>query len=56
MDDPTSHRTLLWNDASLGIEWPGVAEGATPCVSAEDAAGRTLAAQASADELPIFIG
>jgi dTDP-4-dehydrorhamnose 3,5-epimerase len=56
MDDPTSHRTLLWNDASLGIEWPGVAAGATPCVSAEDAAGRALAALASSNELPIFIG
>ena len=34
-------RTLLWNDAALGIEWP-IPQGITPIVSAKDAAGLPL--------------
>ncbi len=34
-------RTLLWNDPSLGIEWP-VPNGVTPIISAKDAAGVPL--------------
>lgn len=36
--DPTSERSLLWNDPKLGIAWP-LPAGATPLVSAKDAAG-----------------
>jgi dTDP-4-dehydrorhamnose 3,5-epimerase len=38
---PEHERTLLWNDAALGIEWP--LRGRTPIVAAKDAAGHTLA-------------
>ena len=40
--DPSSERTLLWNDPTLAIDWlidPGI----TPAVSAKDAAGVPLA-------------
>lgn len=33
---PQSERTILWNDAELGIRWP---EGCEPILSAKDAAG-----------------
>jgi dTDP-4-dehydrorhamnose 3,5-epimerase len=56
MDDASSMRVLAWNDAALGIAWPGIDAGATPCVSPEDAAGRALAELESAGELPYFIG
>jgi dTDP-4-dehydrorhamnose 3,5-epimerase len=36
---PESERTLAWNDADLGIDWP--IEG-TPIVSAKDSAGQSL--------------
>jgi dTDP-4-dehydrorhamnose 3,5-epimerase len=55
MDDASSQRVLAWNDAALSIAWPGVAAGATPCVSAEDAAGRTLAELEASGELPYYI-
>jgi dTDP-4-dehydrorhamnose 3,5-epimerase len=38
---PEHERTLLWNDAALGIAWP---EGAAPALAAKDAAGVPLAA------------
>jgi dTDP-4-dehydrorhamnose 3,5-epimerase len=38
---PEHERTLLWNDAALGIAWP---TGATPALAAKDAAGVPLAA------------
>jgi dTDP-4-dehydrorhamnose 3,5-epimerase len=38
---PEHERTLLWNDAALGIAWPG---GVTPALAAKDAAGAPLAA------------
>lgn len=34
-------RTLLWNDPSLGIEWP-IPNGVAPIISAKDAAGVPL--------------
>jgi dTDP-4-dehydrorhamnose 3,5-epimerase len=40
---PASERTLLWNDATLGIEWP-LEPGETPALSPKDAAGSALAA------------
>jgi len=38
---PEHERTLLWNDAALGIAWPA---GVTPALAAKDAAGVLLAA------------
>jgi dTDP-4-dehydrorhamnose 3,5-epimerase len=38
---PAHERTLLWNDAALGIAWP---ENVTPALAAKDAAGVPLAA------------
>ena len=38
---PASERTLLWNDAALGIAWP--IDG-TPTLAAKDAAGVPLSA------------
>jgi dTDP-4-dehydrorhamnose 3,5-epimerase len=35
--DPAGDRTILWNDAELGIEWPIMGE---PVISAKDAAGK----------------
>ena len=39
---PQDEQTLLWNDPALGIPWP-VPAGATPLLSAKDAAGIPLA-------------
>lgn len=39
--DPTSERTLLWNDPSLGIEWP-IPAGVQPVVSDKDRNGVSL--------------
>lgn len=36
--DPGSERTLLWNDAEIGIEWP-LLGGSTPIVSDKDRIG-----------------
>lgn len=36
---PESERTILWNDPTIGIEWPCL-EGATPILSAKDANGK----------------
>jgi dTDP-4-dehydrorhamnose 3,5-epimerase len=36
---PAHERTLRWDDADLAIDWP-MATGATPIVSAKDAAGK----------------
>jgi dTDP-4-dehydrorhamnose 3,5-epimerase len=36
---PEDERTLLWNDPSVGIQWPV----ASPIISAKDARGRMLA-------------
>jgi dTDP-4-dehydrorhamnose 3,5-epimerase len=38
---PQGERTLVWNDAEIGIEWPLAGE--APIVSAKDAEGLTLA-------------
>jgi len=37
---PEHERTLLWNDAALGIDWP---QGVMPALAAKDAAGVPLA-------------
>ena len=37
---PEHERTLLWNDAALGIDWP---QGFVPALAAKDAAGVPLA-------------
>jgi len=37
---PEHERTLLWNDAALGIDWP---QGVVPALTAKDAAGVPLA-------------
>lgn len=39
---PVHERCIRWNDATMGIEWPGVEGG--PRLSAKDALGSTLAA------------
>lgn len=39
---PAHERSIRWNDAEIGIQWPDV--GAEPALSAKDAAGSTLAA------------
>lgn len=39
--DPTSERTLLWNDPTLKIEWP-LPRGVEPVVSDKDRAGQPL--------------
>jgi dTDP-4-dehydrorhamnose 3,5-epimerase len=38
---PEWERTLLWNDAALGIAWP-IADGERPNLSAKDEAGKLL--------------
>lgn len=40
--DPSSERTLAWNDPAVGIRWPLV-DGAAPLLSAKDQQGRSLA-------------
>lgn len=42
--NPTAEHSLLWNDASVGINWPLAGE---PSLSAKDAAGKTLAEAAT---------
>jgi dTDP-4-dehydrorhamnose 3,5-epimerase len=37
---PQAEHTLAWDDPAVGIEWP--LDGATPTLSAKDAAGRAL--------------
>ena len=37
---PEHERSLLWNDAVVGIDWP--LNGAQPLLAAKDAAGKTL--------------
>lgn len=37
--DPTSERSLLWNDPAIGIEWPLTLQ---PSLSVKDSAGTTL--------------
>lgn len=39
--DPTSEQSLLWNDPTVGIEWP--LEGITPQLSGKDQQGQPLA-------------
>lgn len=39
---PESEHCIRWDDPAIGIAWP--LQGATPLVSAKDAAGKTLAA------------
>jgi dTDP-4-dehydrorhamnose 3,5-epimerase len=39
---PTHERTLAWNDAEVGIEWP-LPAGVEPKLSAKDAAGHSYA-------------
>ncbi len=41
--DPTSERTLLWNDPDLAIRWP-LPAGVVPVISAKDDAGQRLSA------------
>jgi dTDP-4-dehydrorhamnose 3,5-epimerase len=38
---PADERVLRWDDPSVGVEWP-LANGATPLLSAKDAAGALL--------------
>lgn len=38
---PRWERTLLWNDAEIGIQWP-VLDGEPPIISAKDALGKPL--------------
>jgi len=38
---PEHERTLAWNDAEVGIQWP--LDGAQPLLAAKDAAGARLA-------------
>ena len=38
---PASERTLLWNDATVGVTWP-LPEGVAPLLSPKDAAGSSL--------------
>jgi dTDP-4-dehydrorhamnose 3,5-epimerase len=40
--DPTSERTLIWNDADVGIRWP-LRDGRPPLLSPKDAQGLPLA-------------
>lgn len=42
--NPTAEHSLLWNDATVGINWPLAGE---PSLSAKDAAGKTLAEAAT---------
>lgn len=42
--NPTAEHSLLWNDASVGINWPLAGE---PSLSAKDAAGKALAEAAT---------
>lgn len=42
--NPAAEHSLLWNDASVGINWPLAGE---PSLSAKDAAGKTLAEAAT---------
>jgi dTDP-4-dehydrorhamnose 3,5-epimerase len=39
---PTHERTLAWNDATVGIEWP-LPPGVEPKLSAKDSTGRSFA-------------
>lgn len=39
--DPNSERTLLWNDQTLGIDWPLI-EGLAPILSEKDLVGKLL--------------
>ena len=39
---PEHERTLLWNDATVGIEWP-IPGGVTPLTSPKDRSGKSLA-------------
>jgi dTDP-4-dehydrorhamnose 3,5-epimerase len=39
--DPSSERTLAWDDADVGIEWP-LAAGVAPLLSAKDREGKRL--------------
>jgi dTDP-4-dehydrorhamnose 3,5-epimerase len=40
--DPSSERSLIWNDRTVDIQWP-IPAGVEPIVSGKDAAGPTLA-------------
>jgi len=40
--DPASERAVLWSDPDIGIDWP-LETGATPILSAKDAAAKPLA-------------
>lgn len=42
--NPAAEHSLLWNDASVGINWPLAGE---PSLSVKDAAGKTLAEAAT---------
>ena len=44
--DPANEHSLLWNDPTVGVEWP--LEGVEPQLSAKDIAGKTL------EEIPAF--
>lgn len=47
---PECEHTLLWDDATLGVEWPI----SDPIVSEKDAAGRTLAELRELGTLPSY--
>ena len=36
---PQHERCIAWNDPSIGISWPALAQGQQPLLSAKDAAG-----------------
>jgi dTDP-4-dehydrorhamnose 3,5-epimerase len=40
--DPSSERTLIWNDAEVGVRWP-LRDGRAPMLSPKDAQGLPLA-------------
>ena len=40
--DPQSERTLIWNDATVGVRWP-LLDGRAPLLSPKDAQGHPLA-------------
>jgi dTDP-4-dehydrorhamnose 3,5-epimerase len=40
---PVHERTLAWNDATVGIQWP-LPPGVSPNLSSKDATGRSFAA------------
>ncbi|MGL4436975.1 MAG: dTDP-4-dehydrorhamnose 3,5-epimerase family protein, partial [Giesbergeria sp.] len=40
---PQHERSIAWNDPSIGISWPALAQGQQPLLSAKDSAAPLLA-------------